>query len=196
MLVAISVLRESGVLNYVLKGLTLVLHTDGVNTDFVSALPTALMKPVSGSGARAMMIEAMQTYGVDSFAGRLACVFQGSADTTFPHRRALLRLRGHQQDSLRHRIRIDCGILRRGCRGVRGLPVLRLSNPRVVARCHAHMPAESAREGAVVGKSTRLRDARDRLAGLDHRQRARSMRRESSHWRGVSSNSLCVCRSN
>jgi spore maturation protein SpmB len=55
----------------------------GLNTDFVPALPTALMKPLSGSGSKAMMIDAMQTYGVDSFVGRLACIFQGSADTTF-----------------------------------------------------------------------------------------------------------------
>lgn len=83
MLVAISVLRESGVLTYVLKAITWLFTQTGVNTDFVAALPTALMKPVSGSGARAMMIETMTTYGVDSFAGRLAAVFQGSADTTF-----------------------------------------------------------------------------------------------------------------
>jgi spore maturation protein SpmB len=55
----------------------------GVNTDWIPALPTALMKPLSGSGAKAMMIDAMKTYGPDSFIGRLTCVFQGSADTTF-----------------------------------------------------------------------------------------------------------------
>jgi spore maturation protein SpmB len=55
----------------------------GVNTDFIPALPTALMKPLSGSGARGMMVDAMQTYGADSFAGRLASTFQGSTDTTF-----------------------------------------------------------------------------------------------------------------
>jgi spore maturation protein SpmA len=83
MLVAIAVLRESGVLDFILQGLTWFFNLTGVNSDFVAALPTALMKPVSGSGARAMMIETMTTYGVDSFAGRLAAVFQGSADTTF-----------------------------------------------------------------------------------------------------------------
>ena len=83
MLVAISVLRNSGVLGFVVSGFTWVFSQLGMNTDFTPALPTALMKPISGSGSRAMMIDAMKTYGVDSFVGRLACVFQGSADTTF-----------------------------------------------------------------------------------------------------------------
>jgi spore maturation protein SpmA len=83
MLVAISVLRNSGVLGFVVSGFTWVFTQMGINTDFTPALPTALMKPISGSGARAMMIDAMKTYGVDSFVGRLACIFQGSADTTF-----------------------------------------------------------------------------------------------------------------
>ena len=83
MLVAISVLRNSGSLGCVVNGFTWVFTQLGVNTDFTPALPTALMKPISGSGSRAMMIDAMQTYGVDSFVGRLACIFQGSADTTF-----------------------------------------------------------------------------------------------------------------
>ena len=83
MLVAISVLRNSGVLGFVVSGFTWVFSQIGMNTDFTPALPTALMKPISGSGSRAMMIDAMKTYGVDSFVGRLACVFQGSADTTF-----------------------------------------------------------------------------------------------------------------
>ena len=83
MLVAISVLRNSGILGFVVNGFTWVFSLLGVNTDFAPALPTALMKPISGSGSRAMMIDAMQTYGVDSFVGRLACIFQGSADTTF-----------------------------------------------------------------------------------------------------------------
>ena len=83
MLVAISVLRNSGVLGFVVSGFTWFFTQLGVNTDFTPALPTALMKPISGSGSRAMMIDAMQTYGVDSFVGRLACIFQGSADTTF-----------------------------------------------------------------------------------------------------------------
>jgi spore maturation protein SpmA len=83
MLVAISVLRNSGVLGFVVSGFTWVFTQMGFNTDFTPALPTALMKPISGSGARAMMIDAMKTYGVDSFVGRLACIFQGSADTSF-----------------------------------------------------------------------------------------------------------------
>ena len=83
MLVAISVLRNSGILNFIVSGFTWVFSQFGLNTDFAPALPTALMKPISGSGSRAMMIDAMQTYGPDSFVGRLACIFQGSADTTF-----------------------------------------------------------------------------------------------------------------
>ena len=83
MLVAISVIRNAGVFNFVVQGFTWVLTHMGINTDFVPALPTALMKPLSGSGAKAMMIDTMQTYGPDSFVGRLACVFNGSADTTF-----------------------------------------------------------------------------------------------------------------
>ncbi|HPT56828.1 MAG TPA: nucleoside recognition domain-containing protein [Casimicrobium sp.] len=83
MLVAISVLRHSGVLDWVVKLMAWMFAQMGFNTDFTPALPTALMKPISGSGARAMMIDAMKTYGVDSFVGRLACVFQGTTDTTF-----------------------------------------------------------------------------------------------------------------
>jgi spore maturation protein SpmA len=83
MLVAISVVRNAGLLGFVLQGFHWLFSTFGVNTDFVNALPTALMKPLSGSAAKAMMIDTMQTYGVDSFVGRLACVFNGSADTTF-----------------------------------------------------------------------------------------------------------------
>jgi spore maturation protein SpmA len=83
MLVAISVIRNSGVLGFIVSGMDWVFVHMGFNTDFTPALPTALMKPLSGSGSKAMMIDAMKTYGVDSFVGRLACVFQGSADTTF-----------------------------------------------------------------------------------------------------------------
>ena len=83
MLVAISVLRNSGVLGYIVNAFTWFFTQLQINTDFTPALPTALMKPISGSGARALMIDTMKTYGVDSFVGRLACVFQGSADTTF-----------------------------------------------------------------------------------------------------------------
>jgi spore maturation protein SpmA len=83
MLVAISVIRNAGVLGFVVQGLEWLIRTAGLDTAFTPALPTALMKPLSGSGSRAMMIDAMKTYGVDSFVGRLACIFQGSADTTF-----------------------------------------------------------------------------------------------------------------
>ena len=64
-------------------GLTWVVKSLGAATDWVGALPTALMKPLSGSGARGMMVNAMETYGADSFVGRLSCIFQGSTDTTF-----------------------------------------------------------------------------------------------------------------
>ena len=83
MLVAIGVMRNSGVMNLIVSAFGWVFTQLGVNTDFVPALPTALMKPLSGSGSRAMMVDAMKTYGPDSFVGRLACIFQGSADTTF-----------------------------------------------------------------------------------------------------------------
>jgi spore maturation protein SpmA len=83
MLVAISVVRNAGVLGFVVQGLEWVIRLAGLDTAFTPALPTALMKPLSGSGSRALMIDAMKTYGVDSFVGRLACIFQGSADTTF-----------------------------------------------------------------------------------------------------------------
>lgn len=83
MLVAISVLRNSGVMGMIVSGFDVALRALGWPTDFTAALPTALMKPLSGSGARAMMIDAMQTHGADSFVGRLSCVFQGATDTTF-----------------------------------------------------------------------------------------------------------------
>lgn len=83
MLVAISVFRNSGALDMVTQGLAFVIGALGIDTRFVDALPVALMKPLSGSGARGLMIDAMQEYGPDSFIGRLVCIFQGSADTTF-----------------------------------------------------------------------------------------------------------------
>jgi spore maturation protein SpmA len=83
MLVAISVIRNSGVMGMIVNGFTWVFTHLGINTDFTGALPTALMKPLSGSGSRAMMIDAMKTYGPDSFVGRVACILQGSTDTTF-----------------------------------------------------------------------------------------------------------------
>ncbi|NSW44300.1 MAG: hypothetical protein HPY79_00505 [Bacteroidales bacterium] len=82
-LVAIGIFRESGALPMLVEGLRKLIIAMGLNTDFVDAIPTALMKPLSGSGARGMMIDTMKTFGVDSFAGRLSCVFQGATDTTF-----------------------------------------------------------------------------------------------------------------
>ena len=82
-LVAVGVFRASGAMDYLISGIEWAVRSVGLNTDFVDALPTALMKPLSGSGARGMMIDTMNTYGADSFAGRLASTFQGSTDTTF-----------------------------------------------------------------------------------------------------------------
>jgi spore maturation protein SpmA len=82
-LVAVGIFRDSGAMAYLMNGLTSSLTAMGLNADFVPALPTAIMKPLSGSGARGMMVSTMETYGVTSFPGRLACVFQGAADTTF-----------------------------------------------------------------------------------------------------------------
>lgn len=83
MLVGIAVFRASGAMGYIIDGIAYFFTLLSINTDFVGALPTAIMKPLSGSGAKAMMIEAMKTYGADSFVGRLSCVLQGAADTTF-----------------------------------------------------------------------------------------------------------------
>ena len=82
-LVAIGVFRASGGMNVIMDGIAWCANACGIGDDFVGALPTAIMKPLSGSGARGMMIDAMNTYGADSFAGRLACLFQGATDTTF-----------------------------------------------------------------------------------------------------------------
>ena len=82
-LVGIGVFRASGAMDMLVDGIKWTVAAMGGNTDFVGALPTALMKPLSGSGARGMMVDAMTTYGADSFVGRLSCIFQGSTDTTF-----------------------------------------------------------------------------------------------------------------
>ena len=82
-LVGIGVFRASGAMDMLIDGVSWTVRTLGFDTDFVGALPTALMKPLSGSGARGLMVDAMTTYGADSFVGRLSCVFQGSTDTTF-----------------------------------------------------------------------------------------------------------------
>lgn len=82
-LVAIGVFRASGAMDYLIGGVENFVKLCGINSDFVGGLPTAIMKPLSGSGARGLMVDAMTTYGADSFVGRLACIFQGSTDTTF-----------------------------------------------------------------------------------------------------------------
>jgi spore maturation protein SpmB len=82
-LVAIGVFRASGALDALVAGVGRLFAALGLPTDFIPALPTAIMKPLSGSGARGMMVDAMNTYGADSFVGRLASVLQGATDTTF-----------------------------------------------------------------------------------------------------------------
>ena len=82
-LVGIGVFRASGAMDMLIDGLAWCVEALGIDTQFIGALPTALMKPLSGGGARGLMVDAMTTYGADSFVGRLACIFQGSTDTTF-----------------------------------------------------------------------------------------------------------------
>lgn len=82
-LVAIGVFRASGCMDFIIQGIAQSIQWAGLDSDFVGALPTALMKPLSGSGARGLMVDTMNTYGADSFVGRMACIFQGSTDTTF-----------------------------------------------------------------------------------------------------------------
>jgi spore maturation protein SpmB len=83
MLVAICLLRSSGTFDVVINGIKNLFAAIGADTRFVDGMPTALIKPMSGSGARGMMIDTMRTFGPDSFAGRLSCILQGSSDTTF-----------------------------------------------------------------------------------------------------------------
>lgn len=82
-LVSIGVFRASGAMDFLIDGITWCVNSVGLNSDFSPALPVAFMKPLSGSGARGLMVDAMTTYGADSFVGRLACMFQGATDTTF-----------------------------------------------------------------------------------------------------------------
>ena len=82
-LVAIGVFRAAGAMDWLIEGIRWLVELTGASGDWVAALPTAIMKPLSGSGARGMMVDAMATYGADSFVGRLSCIFQGSTDTTF-----------------------------------------------------------------------------------------------------------------
>ncbi len=83
MLVGVAVFRACGAMELLTDGIKFLISSVGLNTDFVDALPTAFMKPLSGSGARGMMLDSMKTYGPDSFVGHLSCLFQGAADTTF-----------------------------------------------------------------------------------------------------------------
>jgi spore maturation protein SpmB len=82
-LAGIALFRASGAMTFLTDGIAYIVSSCGLPADWVEAFPTALMKPLSGSGSRGMMIDAMKTYGVDSFIGHLSCVFQGATDTTF-----------------------------------------------------------------------------------------------------------------
>lgn len=106
-LVAIGVFRVSGCMDYLIEGIANLVNLCGINSDFVGALPTALMKPLSGSGARGLMVDAMNTYGADSFVGRLSCIFQGSTDTTF----YILAVYFGSVGVVRTRHAVPCGLL-------------------------------------------------------------------------------------
>jgi spore maturation protein SpmB len=82
-LTGVAAFRSSGAMDFIMNGITAAFNFLGIPADVVPSLPTAIMKPLSGSGARGMMVDTMQQYGADSFAGRLSCIFQGSTDTTF-----------------------------------------------------------------------------------------------------------------
>lgn len=107
MLVGIGVFRASGAMDYLIEGIAGTLRWCGVDSAFVGGLPTALMRPLSGSGARGLMIDAMTTYGADSFVGRLVCVFQGSTDTTF----YILAVYFGSVGVVRTRHAVPCGLL-------------------------------------------------------------------------------------
>ena len=106
-LVGIGVFRASGAMDYLIGGIGSAVKLCGINSDFVGALPTALMKPLSGSGARGLMVDAMTTYGPDSFVGRLSCIFQGSTDTTF----YILAVYFGSVGVVRTRHAVPCGLL-------------------------------------------------------------------------------------
>ena len=106
-LVGIGVFRASGAMDYLIDGIDRAVKLCGIDSDFVGALPTALMKPLSGSGARGLMVDAMTTYGPDSFVGRLACIFQGSTDTTF----YILAVYFGSVGVVRTRHAVPCGLL-------------------------------------------------------------------------------------
>ena len=115
-LVAIGVFRASGAMEVVMSAITRGIEGLGFNADWVDALPTALMKPLSGSGARGMMIDTMKTFGADSFAGRLACTFQGATDTILYHC-CLFRGSGDPEYPLRCSVWTDCRFSRDYCCG-------------------------------------------------------------------------------
>ena len=106
-LVAIGVFRASGCMDYLIEGIARLVNLCGIDSNFVGALPTALMKPLSGSGARGLMVDAMNTYGADSFVGRLSCIFQGSTDTTF----YILAVYFGSVGVVRTRHAVPCGLL-------------------------------------------------------------------------------------
>ena len=106
-LVGIGVFRASGAMDYLIDGIGNAVKLCGIDSDFVGALPTALMKPLSGSGARGLMVDAMTTYGPDSFVGRLSCIFQGSTDTTF----YILAVYFGSGGIVRTRHAVPCGLL-------------------------------------------------------------------------------------
>ncbi|MCQ2076669.1 MAG: hypothetical protein MJZ20_06520 [Bacteroidaceae bacterium] len=106
-LAAIGVFKASGALGWVQDGIAYVIKLCGVNSDFTGALPVALLKPLNGSGARGMMLEAMSTYGPDSFVGHLACIFQGSTDTTF----YILTIYFGSVGIKKYRYSVGCGLL-------------------------------------------------------------------------------------
>ena len=106
-LVAIGVFRASGCMDYLIEGIARLVNLCGIDSNFVGAFPTALMKPLSGSGARGLMVDAMNTYGADSFVGRLSCIFQGSTDTTF----YILAVYFGSVGVVRTRHAVPCGLL-------------------------------------------------------------------------------------
>lgn len=106
-LAAIGVFKASGALGWVQEGISYVVKLCGINSDFTGALPVALLKPLNGGGARGMMLEAMSTYGPDSFVGHLACIFQGSTDTTF----YILTIYFGSVGIKKYRYSVGCGLL-------------------------------------------------------------------------------------
>lgn len=106
-LAGIGVFRASGAMDYLIDGIAGTVQWAGINSDFVGGLPTALMKPLSGSGARGLMVDAMTTYGADSFVGRLSSIFQGSTDTTF----YILAVYFGSVGVVRTRHAVPCGLL-------------------------------------------------------------------------------------